>query len=80
MVLDGFSRRKVVQGHAGDVPMHRLPAQLLLSSEIRYFPAGTPSRNSPEFRRRNSGEEGLEGMVMEFLPIKIMKNVEKSIF
>ena len=32
MVLDGFSRRKVVQGHAGDVPMHRLPTQLLLSS------------------------------------------------
>ena len=49
MILDRFPRRKVVLGHAGDVPMHRLPTQLLLSSEIRYFSAGTPSRNSPEF-------------------------------
>ena len=53
--------RKMAQGHAGDVPMHRLPTQLLLSSEIRYFSAGTPSWNSPEFplpEFRPSGEEG----------------------
>ena len=45
-------------GHVGDVPMHRLPTQLLLSSEIRYFSAGTPGWNTLEFPCRNSGKEG----------------------
>ena len=36
----------MVQGHVGDVPMHRLSTQLLLSSEIRYFSAGTPGWNT----------------------------------
>ena len=39
----------MVQGHVGDVPMHRLPTQLLLSPKIRYFSPETSAgahRNS----------------------------------
>ena len=44
----------MVQGHVGDVPMHRLSTQLgdtlLFARDIR--------RRSPEFRRRNFGGGG----------------------
>ena len=50
----------MVQGHVGDVPMHRLSTQLLLSSEIHYF---SPETSAGAHRNSAAGILGEEGAV-----------------